>query len=118
MRNLIEVQNRCKETGRQRLKAVEQMRAAQREKRHVELTLSQLGQIPPTSAVFKPVGRAFIKSSHDELGTGLQDRLGKLTQRSKACETAAEYLDKQAQEAELAQAEMMRALQLRSSTRT
>ncbi len=37
MKNLVEVQARCKETGRQRIKAVEQMRSAQREKRHVEL---------------------------------------------------------------------------------
>jgi chaperonin cofactor prefoldin len=116
-RNLVEVQARCKDTARQRIRAVEQMRAAQREKRHVELTMSQLGQVPSTSAVFKPAGRAYIKSNHEDLGASLQDRLAKLSQRSKVCESAAEYLEKQAQEAELAQSEMLRALELRSASR-
>ena len=83
--SLSEVQARSKDVGRQRTKALEQVRAAQREKRHVELTMSQLGQVPETAGVFKPVGRAFIKSTHAELGASFQERMAKLTQRVK-CE--------------------------------
>ena len=115
MRSLSEVQERVKDVGRQRARALEQVRAAQREKRHVELTMSQLGQVPESAGVFKPVGRAFIQSSHAELGAAFQERTTKLTQRVKACESAAAYLDAQFSEAEAAQAEMMRTLQARAS---
>ena len=115
MKTLSEVQARYKDVGRQRTKALEQVRAAQREKRHVELTMAQLGQVPESAGVFKPAGRAFIKSSHSELGAAFQERMAKLQQRVKMCESAADYLDKQFSEAEAAQAEIMRTLQARSS---
>lgn len=114
-KSLSEVQARFKDVSRQRVRALEQVRAAQREKRHVELTVAQLGQVPETAGVFRPVGRAFIKSTHAELGTVFGERMAKLSQRVKACESAAAYLDAQHGEAEAAQAELMRTLQARAS---
>ncbi len=97
-----EAETRVREVQRQRARAQQQSQMATSEKKRADLTLDQLSAVPEGRAVYRSVGRIFLRSPKDEIITSLQGAAAKAEQKAKVCASTLEYLGKQEQEADKA----------------
>ncbi len=113
---LEEAEGRVREVQRQRARAQQQSTMASSEKKRADLTLDQLGAVPDGRAVYRSVGRIFLRSPKEEIVTSLQAAAAKAEQKAKVCASTLEYLSNQEKEADRAFMEVVGELR-RKATR-
>jgi chaperonin cofactor prefoldin len=102
---LEEAENRMREVTRQKARAQQQQSMAAAEKRRADLTLEQLKSVDEDRAVFKSVGRMFLRAPKPDIVTMLQSTAGRAEQKMRVCASTIDYLSKQEEEADAAMLE-------------
>ena len=116
-RSLAELQTRVRDVGKSKMRASEQRRAADQEKRRAELTLEQVTALPETKRLYTALGRAYVLAPRATVTAGLRDESTKADKRSRVCTLTLEHLVKQEEEAVAAGKEAVAAAQ-RGAQRT
>ncbi len=104
---LEEAENRVREVTRQKVRAQQQQSMAAADKRRSDLTLEQLKGVPDDRAVFRSVGRMFLRAPKEEVVSSLQASGGRSEQKLRVCASTLEYLAKQEKEADAAMLEVI-----------
>jgi chaperonin cofactor prefoldin len=95
-----EAENRVREVMRQKARASAQASAAAAEKRRAELTLAQLGPVPDDRALYRSVGRAFIRAPKADIVASLGGMSSRADKTGKVASATLEYLVKAEKEAD------------------
>ncbi len=114
-RMLDEAKNRVEEVARQKLRAQQQNTSASSELRRAELTLDQLKTIPDDRAVYRGVGRAFLRAPKEEVVAGLQSTATKAEYKIGVCAKTLKYLEQQEKEADDAFMEVVNTFQRKAA---
>ena len=110
IKSLQEVEQRLRETRRQRSRASQQASSNAKEQRALELTLGQVGGLEDDARTYRSVGKMFMLTPPKALGADLQDKLARSKQKTRVCEATLEYLGRAEKEAEGAYSELVRGL--------
>ena len=105
---LQEVEQRMRDTKRQRNRAAQQAAATAKEQRALELTLGQVSNLDPAARTFRSVGKMYMLTPPTEIAADLTDKLAKAKHKMRVCESTLEYLGRTERDVEGAYAELVR----------